>query len=110
MDPLQGHLDAYNRHDLETFLSYYAPDVVTEDGTGEVMMQGQDTMRQLYGTLFAQSPDLRAEVLTRIRVGNYVIDEEHITGMVMAGYPSDMHAVVISRLNGQVIEHVRILT
>ena len=60
--PFQGHLDAYNRHDLETFLSYYAPDVVTEDGAGQVMMQGHDTMRQLYSTLFTQSPDLRAEV------------------------------------------------
>jgi hypothetical protein len=110
MDPMDGHLDAYNRHDLEAFLSYYAPDVVTEDGTGQVMIQGHDTMRQLYSTLFAQSPDLRAEVVTRIRVGDYVIFEEHITGLVMEGYPSEMHAVVIARLNGQLIEHVRILT
>ena len=110
MDPMDGHLDAYNRHDLEEFLSYYAPDAVTEDGTGQVMMQGHDMMRQIYGALFAQSPDLRAEVVTRIRVGNYVIDEEHITGLVMEGYPSEVHAVVISRLNGQLIEHVRTLT
>lgn len=109
MDPMDGHLDAYNRHDLEEFLSYYAPDAVMEDGMGQVMMQGHAEMRQLYGTLFAQSPDLRAEILTRIRVGNYVIDEEHITGMVMEGYPSDVYAVVIARLNGQLIEHVRIL-
>ena len=109
MDPMDGHLDAYNRRDLEAFLSFYAPDAVMEDGTGQVVIQGHDEMRQLYGTLFAQSPDLRAEVLTRIRVGNYVIDEERITGMVMEGYPSDGHAVVIARLNGQLIEHVRIL-
>lgn len=109
MDPMGGQLDAYNRHDLEGFLSYYAPDVVTEDGTGQVMIQGHAEMRQLYGTMFAQSPDLRAEVLTRIRIGNYVIDEEHLTGVVMEGFPSEVRAVVISRLNGQLIEHVRIL-
>jgi hypothetical protein len=89
---------------------YYAPDVVTEDGTGQVMIQEHAEMRQMYGTLFARSPDLLAEVVTRIRVGNYVIDEEHITGLVIEGYPSEMRAVVIARLNGQLIEHVRVLT
>jgi len=44
-----------------------------------------------------------------MRVGNDDIDEEHITGIVMEGYPSDVHAVVIARFNGQLIEHVRIL-
>jgi hypothetical protein len=107
---MDGQLDAYNRQDLETFLSYYAPDVVIEDGTGQVIIQGHAEMRQFYGTMFAGSPDLRTEVVTRIRVGNYVIDEEQLTGVVMEGYPSDVHAVVISRLNGQLIEHVRVLT
>jgi len=41
MDPMHGQLDADNRHELQGLLSYDAPDVVTEDGKGQVMILGQ---------------------------------------------------------------------
>jgi hypothetical protein len=45
------------------------PDAVLEDATGTVVMQGHDAMRATYSALFRASPDLRAKIATRIRVG-----------------------------------------
>jgi uncharacterized protein (TIGR02246 family) len=109
MDPVQEQVEAFNAHDLDRFLACYAPDVVIEDGAGNVMMQGHDGMRRFYEPVFAQSPHLHADIVTRIRVGAYVIDEERGTGLNAEGFPPEMHAVVIYRVEGDKIVHARAL-
>ena len=109
MDPVQRQLDAFNRRDLADFLAAYAPEVVIEDGAGNVLMRGHDGMRAMYGPLFARSPDLHAAVVKRIAVGDHVIDEERTTGVNFPGYPAELHAAVIYRLAGGKIGHVRLL-
>lgn len=109
MDPVQEQLAAFNERDLERFVAAYAPDVVIEDGTGQPMAQGRDGMRGLYGPLFAQSPALHADVGTRITVGAYVIDEEHITGFCFAGFPTEVHSAVVYRLSEGKIVQARLL-
>ena len=108
-DIVAAQLDAYNARDLERFLACYTPDAVIEDGTGQVWMHGREAMRALYGQLFAQSPDLRCEILQRIRVGPYVVDEEAITGVHLAGFPTEVHGAAVYRVEGDRIAHVRIL-
>jgi hypothetical protein len=93
--PVQQQIDAYNNQDLDGFVAAYSEDVVLEDGEGNVMAQGHDGIRELYAELFDRSPQLHGEVLNRISVGQYVIDEERVTGINMEGYPSEMHAAVI---------------
>lgn len=73
---MQAQVDAYNAHDVEAFLACYAVDAEVRTPEGHVVMRGHDEMRQRYGTLFAQHPDLRAEVPTRIRAGDWTVDEE----------------------------------
>jgi hypothetical protein len=69
-------------------------------------MNGRDQMRERYGRLFDGSPDLHAEILTRIRVGSYVVDEERVTGRP----DGDLHAVAVYRLDGDgLIDRVRFL-
>lgn len=105
-DAIERQERAYNAHDLDAFVGCYAEDVVVEDADGKVVMSGRDDMRERYGRLFAASPDVRAEVVTRIRVGSYVIDEELVTGL--SG--GDLHAVAIYRLGADgSIDHVRFL-
>ena len=41
-------------------------------------MRGRDGMLAEYGPFFADFPELRAEVVQRLEVGDYVIDEERI--------------------------------
>lgn len=55
--------------------------------------------------LFANSPNLRAEVPTRIHVGDFVVDEVRVTGL--PGRPEPLYALVVYRLREGLIVHVR---
>ncbi len=57
--------------------------------------------------MFAISPDLHAEIVTRIRIGSYVVDEEEVTGI--QGSPELWRAVAVYRIAGDKIVHVRML-
>ncbi len=97
---------AYNARDLDAFVACYAEGVVIEDGDGNVLMTARDEMREQYGPFFAASPDLHAEIVSRMRVASYVVDEERITGSA----EGDLHAVAVYRLNADgLIDHVRLL-
>lgn len=109
MDPVQQQLDAYNARDLDAFLACYAPDVVVETAAGQRMMEGRDGMRAVYGPLFANSSDLRAEVVARIAVGEFVVDEERVRGLNLPGFPAEMHAAMVYHVRGGQIVHVRLL-
>jgi uncharacterized protein (TIGR02246 family) len=105
-DAVRRQEQAYNAHDVEAFVACYAEDVVVEDADGNIVMNGRDDMRERYRRLFAESPDVRAEVVTRIRVGAWVVDEEWVIGR--AG--GDIHAVAVYRLDSAgSIDHVRLL-
>ena len=109
VDVVAAQVDAYNARDLERFLELYAPDTVIEDGAGQVMMNGRDAMRAVYSQLFAQSPELHCEIRQRIRAGRYVIDEEEVTGFHLGGFPTEVRAAVVYRVEGDRITHVRLL-
>jgi hypothetical protein len=112
MDPtqvVQGQVDAFNARDVARFVSHYGPDALVEDGQGNVMARGHEALQALYGQLFAQSPDLHCEIPRRIHVGAHVIDEEAITGFNFAGMPPELHAAVVYRVEGDRIQHVRVL-
>jgi uncharacterized protein (TIGR02246 family) len=108
-DIVSAQLDAYNARDLQRFLDCYAPEAVIEDGTGNAMMRGRDAMHAFYGQLFAQSPNLHCELRQRIRVGQYVVDEEAITGLHLDGFPTEIHGVAVYRVEHGRIAHVRLL-
>jgi hypothetical protein len=103
--PVDEQVFAYNARDLERFVACYAEDVVIENGAGEVLMRGADGMREGYGPYFAENPELHAEIVHRIELGDYVVDEERITG---AG-PEPVHAVAIYHLAEGRIDHVRLI-
>jgi hypothetical protein len=53
--------------------------------------------------LFAQSPDLHAEIRSRIEVGSFVIDEEFVTGFTVNGLTSHIQAAVAYRIDNDLI-------
>ena len=106
-DPVERQVDAYNRRDIDTFLSCYALDVTIEDASGSVVVQGRDAMRTAYSGLFRASPDLRARIATRIRIGEYVVDEERITGR--RGSAEEIRVVSVYHVAGGLIDHVRLI-
>jgi len=104
---VNGQLAAYNAHDVDAFMACYTPDCVIEDGKGTRIMTGHREMRPRYAALFAGSPNLHCEIVSRVCIGDYVIDEERITGRV----PDLRRAVVIYRVEkaSSLISHVRFL-
>jgi hypothetical protein len=105
MDAVQAQVEAYNARDLEAFVACYAPDVAIEDGEGRELSRGLEQLRADYGQLFAQSPGLHCQVIHRTHVGDYVIDEEIVTGRGA----NPIHAVAIYRVEQGLIAHVRFL-
>ena len=104
-DPVDAQLAAYNARDVEAFAACYAEDVVIEDAEGNVLARGRAEVREQYGPFFTTTPDLHAEIDTRIRIGSHVIDEERITGVG----PEPMHAVAIYHVTDGAIDRVRFL-
>jgi hypothetical protein len=105
LKPVEAQLEAYNAHDVDQFLASYAPDVVVEDGAGNTLMQGHDSMRAEYAPFFAAQPELRGEIVHRITAGDYVIDEELIHGW----QPEPVRAVAIYHIADGLIDHVRLI-
>ena len=97
MDAVEEQVRAYNAGDAEAFAKCYAPDVVVEDADGNVVLSGRSSLHDHYAKLFAGAPNLHAKVITRIHVGSFVIDEEHVTG----GPRGDIHAVAVYRINSE---------
>ena len=65
------------------------------------MAKGCGAMRQPYAPLFAQSPKTHCEIPKRIAVGQYVIDEEHVTGFNLKGHPSERRAAAVYRISDE---------
>lgn len=61
-------------------MSCFAEKVVVEDEDGNVMSTGRDALRESYGRLLAEPPDREYEIVTPIRIGSWVVDEEHVRG------------------------------
>jgi hypothetical protein len=106
--PVDKQLIAYNARDLEGFIAAYSPEVVMEDGEGNLILKGHDKMRERYGALFEASPKLHCRIVNRIRIGKYVMDEEEVTGW--KGSLTLAHAVVVYRVEGDKIVHVQMFT
>ncbi|HEV3294638.1 MAG TPA: nuclear transport factor 2 family protein, partial [Streptosporangiaceae bacterium] len=60
----------------------------------------------MYGPLFRDSPELRVANPRRIVSGDYLIDEEEISGFNLAGFPPAMRAVVVYRIRDGLIRDV----
>ncbi len=77
----QRQLDAYNSRNLEAFVACYAEDVeVRHQGSDELVLRGREQMKDRYGPMFANSPDLHCEIVKRIVMGSFVFDQELVTG------------------------------
>jgi hypothetical protein len=104
-DPVEEHIQAYNERDLERFVACFSADCVMEDARGAVVARGHEELRAGFGRLFAENPELHCEVVQRVHVGEFVVDEERITGRD----GGEQHAVVVSHVSGGVIVHQRVI-
>jgi len=75
---VQSQFDAYNAQNVEALCASYAPDCVVASYNGAVIGEGLDALRSRHEALFAQYPQNRAKLLSRIVLGDKIIDHEHV--------------------------------
>lgn len=104
-DPVEAQLEAYNARDVDRFVACFSEDVIVEDAAGTRLLTGREAFRASYAAMFAAHPALHCRVVTRLRAGPFVVDEERVTGRG----EGELHVIVIYTLREDRIAHVRLL-
>jgi hypothetical protein len=76
IDIAQNQLDAYNAQDLDTYVSFFAQDCVVSGLNGTPTETSRAALHARYAKAFAQFPQNKAVLKSRIAVGNTVVDHE----------------------------------
>ncbi len=86
MDPVQvvqEFIDAFNARDVDRVVGCFSADAIMQSEPGTVFAQGEEAIRAHFGQFIPQSPNLHAEIRSRIHVGSWVVQEEHGSGLVL---------------------------
>jgi uncharacterized protein (TIGR02246 family) len=78
-DIVEAQLVAYNAQDLDAFCACFAEDCVIADLNGAVTQEGLGQIRERYAAMFALHPQNKARILSRMAVGDVVIDHEQVS-------------------------------
>jgi uncharacterized protein (TIGR02246 family) len=78
VDVVQAQLEAYNAQDLDALTACFAMDCVIGDLNGAISQRGRGQIRERYQAMFDQYPENKARIVSRMHVGNVVIDHEDI--------------------------------
>jgi uncharacterized protein (TIGR02246 family) len=79
-DVIDRVVAALNAGDVEAFVACYAPDATIENGHDDVRARGHDELRARFGPMFEAHPDVRVEPVSRVDVGEFVVQHERVTG------------------------------
>jgi hypothetical protein len=109
-DIVQASIDAYNASDMDATFQDFAEDIVVRDPDGAVQMEGLGQVRSRYAGWRAANPDISYEILSRITLGDWVVDEERVTGMAPPREGDELRAVIVYRVVDQRIREIRVLT
>ncbi|MEO1513493.1 MAG: nuclear transport factor 2 family protein [Bacteroidota bacterium] len=91
----QEQLDAYNARDIDAFLKPYSDEVEIYNFPDQLISKGKESMRKSYAQMFANTPKLHCELVSRMVQGNTVIDQERVTGF---GPDRVMHAIAVYKV------------
>lgn len=108
-DVIDAQVAAYQARDVEGFLSHYGDEAAVVLFDGSPMFANKAIMREQYGRLFADSPGLQVTIASRMTAGDFVIDEEHISGVQFPGMPESMSAVCVYQVTGGKIARLMLL-
>ncbi|WP_374467533.1 nuclear transport factor 2 family protein [Ferrovibrio sp.] len=75
---VQKQLDAYNARDIETFMACWAEEARIYEFPNRLLADGAAEIRARHMVRF-QEPDLFGHLVSRMSVGNRVIDREVVT-------------------------------
>ncbi|RYC40982.1 nuclear transport factor 2 family protein [Pectobacterium zantedeschiae] len=80
--PVKAQFEAYNAHDIEAFMSCFSEDFKGYRMPSESpSTTGKESLREFYLNNRFNNPKLKAELISRIVMGNKVFDHERIHGL-----------------------------
>jgi hypothetical protein len=99
--PVQKQLEAYNARDIEGFMQWWAHDCEYYEFPSRLLASGANEIRERHIARFSEA-NLSGKLITRISVGNLVVDQERVT-RTFAGGPGDIDVVAIYEVeNGKI--------
>lgn len=102
VDIVQEQLEAYNARDLERFVATYSETIrIFRLPATEPAIAGKIQLADTYRARFS-SPNLHADIVNRMVLGNKVIDHERVTGIKEA----PVEAVAVYEVVEELIETV----
>ena len=100
-DVVQRQLEAYNDRDLQRFLAEYSEDIqVFRPPATLPAIVGKKAFGEFYAAQRFNHAELHAEVLSRMVLGNKVVDHERIQGVRAQPF----EVVVVYEVNNGLIE------
>jgi hypothetical protein len=75
---VQRQLDAYNAHDIDALVATYAEDAQQFEHPAKLLASGSAQLRGRFAARFNE-PNLHAQLVHRIVMGQVVIDQEKVT-------------------------------
>ncbi len=75
---VQQQLEAYNARDIDAFMQWWAEDCCYSGFPDQLLAKGTAEIRERHLIRFRE-PNLHGRLITRLSVGNLVIDQEVVT-------------------------------
>ena len=104
--PVTRQLEAYNQRNVDAFVLAFHPNVRVYNYPDVLTLEGREALREQFTTYFDTYPALHCELMSRVRIGTRVIDEERI--LRVEGQPT-VRAVAIYDVEDDLITEVRSL-
>ena len=96
---VQRSIDAYNAHDLETYIAAFTPSATFGQLGGRTLLDSRDAMRGFYRQFFEARPTVRCAIKQRTVLGPFVIDLQEISDEAVSGENQPpMQAMMISEV------------
>lgn len=74
--------ETYNAHDIDAYMTCFAPDIEMRTFPDDaLLLKGHDQVRAFYTTKRFNIPALRAELLGKLVVGDFVVYHEKLVGL-----------------------------
>ena len=80
---VQDFIDAFNARDVDRVVGCFSAHAVLQTAAGTVFAQGEEAVRAHFGGFLPHSPNVHSEIRSRLHVGSWVVQAEHVTGLVL---------------------------
>tara|TARA_R110000787_G_scaffold61198_1_gene138661 strand:+ start:138 stop:563 length:426 start_codon:yes stop_codon:yes gene_type:complete len=105
---VQENLDFYNNRNIEGFMSSFSKSIkIYNIEEPKPTIVGFSEVKEVYNSLFINSPDLHSNIIKRIVIGNKVIDHESIVGR--NGRNEVLELVLIYEVNNEQITKITVI-